>query len=299
MPTDTEVLVLALLLRAHHDTDKVAAWAREVIEDAPAVAFFDGGAEWKVSAWTSTKRHIPSHFMQFTKDDVKDDLKTIVSRAVAFFGERGRREHMGFDDVNGYLRALLCDKDDSKVLLGVGGGATRKKGAPLRRTYIMPRVARLLVEVSAELKSALDLGFDNAPNDLTIPGKVVRSPLRKAELKRALDEMEKENTNLDDAFHAEVRTARHAGLARWCVRGAPHAVTHVRARARARAPKTRQAARALCGLSPPPFLPPSPRALAYWRLSTSARPRPSRRAVPRRCGARTKPCGKWASSAIT
>ena len=45
--------------------------------------------------------------------------------------------------------------------MSLGAGKTVRKGAPLRRIYIAPRVARLVHDRYDELKSALDDGHDD------------------------------------------------------------------------------------------------------------------------------------------
>ena len=207
--TETEALVLALLLDSFHDQERVSKWALEVIADSP---MYEIGAPWlDKPAWTSTKQHIASEFKAFVGKDKRLERRRAVAHAVGLYDGAGHVDGLCDHQIGNYLTALLAPAD--KALLGVAanGAVTAKKGAPLRRTYILPRVARLLVERSTQLKVALAAGYDGVFDTGRAAGshKAVHSA-QKPELKRQLAEQQKKITELSDDKRKEVRNAAHA-----------------------------------------------------------------------------------------
>ena len=246
--TETETLVLALLLQSYHEKEAVVAWSKAVGDDAHS---FSVGAEWKPpSTWSTTKRHIHRDFKQFAHADVTALRRKTVVMAAGCFDGPGRRRHMCEHDVGDYRKALF-HTDSAAALLGLGGGATARKGAPLRRAYILPRVARLLVEQRARLDSALEAGVELAlerVNDDDVSGKAVRSA-KKSALKRQLAEKDDEAAERDEKLRLEVRAV---SLRRACAKSG-FIVESSRALARASpggTPAVSPACRCSCTWSP-------------------------------------------------
>ena len=214
--TDTEVLVLALLLGTYYDQDAVSEWAREVI---PHASTFVIGAAWKPTTreWAAAKQQIQSMFRTFVLAPGRERVQT-VEEAVALFDGNGRLGcSLTEGAITGYLGELMAAEE--RALLGLGGGATAKKGAPLRRTYILPRVARLLHEQYAQLRHALAAGFEQCTDAARAVGskKTVRSASKK-ELKRKITEKENAVDDLNDALRKEVRGVAKPRALNWISR---------------------------------------------------------------------------------
>lgn len=201
--TATEVLVLALLLVSHYDQDAVAKWAREVADDSTT---FEVGAAWVApKPWSKTKKHIHAAFKVFV-GGVKPERRQAVAHAAHLFDGDGRTEAaIPESNVGSYISRLM-QSDDSKALLGLGGGPTARKGAPLRRAYILPRVARLLIGTHEQLTSALAAGYDAVYAAARAAGsdKPVRSP-PKLELKVKGEEDANVIANLGNELGRQVR----------------------------------------------------------------------------------------------
>ena len=199
--------MLALLLSTYSETDEVLQWAREVVADS--IEYVVGSA-WRAPAtWASTKRHIPDDFRKFLRGmDVERRQQTANATARLF----GSLTSMPEFKIKNYLNLLLADKEYKKVLLGVGGGATAKKGAPLRRTYILPRVARMILAKRTVFVTVLEAAHEKVFDD-AYENEGSHKPVgsaKKPELKRKLAEKENEAATLADSLRAETRRADQA-----------------------------------------------------------------------------------------
>ena len=128
--TDVERIVLALLCVAHESYfagDEVAEWTQKVLADG---ASFVDGAVWKPpTAWTRSGRWVVLLFNKFISGK---SSRLIAAAALEYDGTV-----LIPRQIDQYTYLLRDDK-----LLGVGGGSSQKSGAPLRRTYLQPTVAR-------------------------------------------------------------------------------------------------------------------------------------------------------------
>ena len=208
-PTDTEILVLGLLLVSYGDQTKVTAWTRVVLEDAAA-----------------QKVAMRNDFEAFvTKLDAK--RKDAITHAAGHYESEGRFRGMPEYHIRLYLAALM-NTDDKKALLGPGGGSSTRKGAPLRRTSILPHVAKLLKAKRVELQQAFDAGMvssEKAKQSGTGSASLV-------EVKRALDEKENAVSSLGEKLRKEARRASrvtHRGVTR-AARRAPRGCRALRVR---------------------------------------------------------------------
>jgi hypothetical protein len=125
---------------------KTDEWAEKVIFDSPE---FRVGENWKSpGAWQKADQWVPLFFTH----KLSGSNSTRIAAAVACFdGEGSTTTTIPAAQIQKYLNLLL--KGDE--LIGLGGGATKKSGAPLRRIYVMARVARLIKTNGGALRTAL------------------------------------------------------------------------------------------------------------------------------------------------
>ena len=131
-------------------------------------------------------------------------------RAVAAYGGPGRTVTiLPEGHLCDYLFALKLKRQDRRALFGCGP----KKGPPMRRTYIIPRVARLVLDhgdtLVALMERAITAALDDAHKHGALAGKSKASPKKKA-LKRMLEERE---AALCEAKAAGTRQKRRADKA--------------------------------------------------------------------------------------
>ena len=213
--TSTEVLLLALLV-VHVDEDGAAKeWAETVIAD---VAELDtsAGSRWAspVSWRSASPGAVPNRFRSMLSGSQKAPKQAIANAIAAYDGDGSTEAPVPEGEIVGYLSSLLKDSKDSAVLVGVGAGKTVRKGAPLRRIYIAPRVARLVHDRYDELKSAFDDGHDfvlsraqqQRPDGLP---KAAQTPL-KHELKQVLEAATERIEQLEEQLAHEKRRADRA-----------------------------------------------------------------------------------------
>ena len=137
-------------------------WVRTVITDSPD--FVDGGPWKQPHRWkTGAANWIPAHF---TKSLESGDARRIAIAAMHFEGAGGGTTVLPLpvNQINKYLQLLR-----GVTLLGVGveGATTYRKGAPFRRHYLIPRVARFIRSNRDELRAALPY-LENTVNTVTL-----------------------------------------------------------------------------------------------------------------------------------
>jgi hypothetical protein len=162
--TKAEVLVLALLAVDHdlsNSGDELVKWTQKVFVDG---AFFVDGAAWKPPVeWRRSEQWVVALFNKFIGGK---NGRVIAAAALEYDGTV-----LSANEIDHYLRLLRGD-----TLLGAGGGTSARKGAPLRRTYVQPLVARFVRANRSKLLASLGNAVAPPP-----------SP-SKGELKRALHE---------------------------------------------------------------------------------------------------------------
>jgi hypothetical protein len=75
-------------------------------------------------------------------------FETIALAAVQYTGRGHTEAALPARDVRKWIGLMMLPTGHKDVLLGMGGGATYKKGAPLRKDYLIIRVARLLADAA-------------------------------------------------------------------------------------------------------------------------------------------------------
>ena len=192
--TSTEVYVLTFLVLRSEADGVALRWAKDVLAD---VTGYVDGEPWKAPWAPAAARQLVQQFEYLLRDITTEDAQAAgeaAERAAA--RPDGDGVPPGETELRAYLKAFFTQKEDKHVLLGAGGGATYKKGAPLRRVYLMPRVAALVRDANASLMPALgdarDVVITRAAEQCRrargdVPGKVEPSPV-KATLKARLAE---------------------------------------------------------------------------------------------------------------
>ena len=190
----TEVLVLALLLMAPGAVAAAREWAADALTDA---GDYVAGAPWTVPpAWYGARQHVHTVLFGDGKKGandkaamlrgLSDEVKQGAVRAAALYdGPGGTAAPYPVAILENYIKALGLPRVQRGALFGLG----LKKDPPLRKMYILPRVARLVRDRGDELAALMTRGIDAAHEfgvaSGAVPGHVVQSPL-KAELKAKL-----------------------------------------------------------------------------------------------------------------
>ena len=151
--TDTEALIDALTIISSSDDDGVAiAWATDALLDGDGYA---DGEPWTMpSSWKSRnpRRHVVTEHDAFLKKArlTAGVLEAIAKAAAQYEGKGHTEVALPAKDLHVWLWRMLKPVGDKDVLLGMGGGLTTKQGAPLRKDYLVLRVARLLTDEDIE-----------------------------------------------------------------------------------------------------------------------------------------------------
>ena len=188
--SDTEALVLAALLLRPATADDAAEWAIKVVGDS---GDYVAGAPWNAPAsWNGAEQKvITGKFDVLTSKLEVLDVQA-AARAVAQYDGAGRwPTELCDSSITSYVSDLKLKRRKPRALYGRG----TKKDPPMRRTYILPRVARIVHEKGAALKALLDASADSRQDDGirrgVTPGRACPE-MKKDELKRVL--ADKENT---------------------------------------------------------------------------------------------------------
>ena len=194
--TDAEVLVLALLV-ARSEGDGIAlSWANEVLAHADGYADgkpFTRPASTPIGIW---QKLIGKFVDELITGITSEEAGAIIHAVGVELGENPLFIKPTETEIRKYVHEF--SKKPDEALLGIGGsGKTYKKGAPLRRSYLMPRVARLVSNNLDKLAHALGGGRAAAVDDAD--GVVARSP-PKAFVKAELAELKGVVTQLEGAL---------------------------------------------------------------------------------------------------
>ena len=205
--TATEVLLLALLIKATNDDYIVNDFVGQVLADSPSYVV---GEEWKPPAtWQHERRQVPASFRMLLTDASLERKQAATNAAARFVGAGRTIAALPVSSLTTYLGRLLAHKD--AALLGVSKQASYKHGAPLRRTYLMPRVARLLQASAEALETAVEAGFEDVAANARAAGSETAPPTpSKVELKAALAESKEEKKDLAATAKKQKRRADQA-----------------------------------------------------------------------------------------
>jgi len=197
--SDSEVLVIGLLLARPATVADASAWARDVLEDC---SDYVAGEPWTVPATWSGARStaVVKKFEALLYKTEQKEKKGAAHAAASFDGVGRTPAPLTEQLIKKYLSELLsCKRGERGALYGLGF----KKDPPLRKTYILPRVARLVHEqehtLAAQMVESIGSALDES--NAAVPGKSSRSPT-KGKLKRMLADKENEISELN-AFHEQ------------------------------------------------------------------------------------------------
>jgi hypothetical protein len=159
------------------------AWAQSVVCDSDG---FEHGEPWKPpDSWRRRSQWIPAFFLTC----LQGNAERIAIAAARFDGSGTTVAALPVGQITKYLQQLR-----GEALLGVGGGTTYKRGAPLRRNYVIPQVARLYISHGVQLRAAL-----LSPQTTLLPSVAVQQ-------KRRL----KDVTNTRDVLSMELSAEKRA-----------------------------------------------------------------------------------------
>jgi hypothetical protein len=196
--SDSEVLVLALLLARPAAVADASKWARDVLEDCSG---YVAGEPWTVPAtWSGTRSTLVVKKFEALLAKLEQKEKQGAALAAASFDGAGRTPGpLTEQRIMDYLFGLMAKRGAARALYGLGF----KKDPPLRKTYILPRVAKLVHEqehtLAAQMVESIGSALDES--SAAVPGKSSRSPT-KGKLKRVLADKENEISELN-AFHEQ------------------------------------------------------------------------------------------------
>ena len=133
-------------------------WANDVLADVAAADYVDG-QPWKPpKRWSGARQALVTQFESLLRGMSPEDAQ--ASGEAAHQRARSDSAAPGATEIKNYMLALFAPTTAKNVLLGAGGGGTYKKGAPLRRLYIMPRIAQLVRGADDEIVPALGAARD-------------------------------------------------------------------------------------------------------------------------------------------
>ena len=146
--SDTETLVLSLVLANYEEGYAVGIWANDSLVD---VTSYTDGAYWPMpAAWKlkENRSYIVNSFDTYL-DAISTDVLAKIGVAVSLYDGPGRTDApIPPADIVMYLRNLRASSNDKAMLLGPGpktGNESYGRGAPRRLVYLLPRVARKLL----------------------------------------------------------------------------------------------------------------------------------------------------------
>ena len=209
--TEIEVDVLALLVARFEADGTALMWSTDVLGD---VDDYTDGEPWSPpTSWRRERQRLSDLFVgTFLRRITPEDAQAI---AAAIRGMRPDVVHRpsGEHDIRQYIKEFTSPAP--QALLGQGGGATYKKGAPLRRIYLMPRVARLVRDGLDELVAKLDSGREEAIKRSVERDRRIKVPssANKADVKDELEQLY-ERIAVDERSYMEEATAVYARIAR-------------------------------------------------------------------------------------
>ena len=142
---------MLVLLVARNDERETLDWAKDVLSFAETDDYVDGEAWKSPECWSKTRQDLSYRFHTFLRN-----LKLADARAIEKDLKRHNLPPSNHSQITNYVSQLFAKPREA--LLGMGGGnaKTSNHGVPLRRVYLMPRVARLVRDALDETKAALD-----------------------------------------------------------------------------------------------------------------------------------------------
>jgi len=151
--TEAEVLLVTLLLYDRIDEGfDFDGWAATVVAESAA---FVPGAPWSA---TGKPLATAQEKLESRLPGLNPARVALVGTAATLYDGAGRAAAVYTrDQMNNYLRSLLAPPRSATVWLGVShAGSSLTRGATLRRTYIMPLVARLWRDEAARIRRACE-----------------------------------------------------------------------------------------------------------------------------------------------
>ena len=151
--TEAEVLLVTLLLYDRIDEGfDFDGWAATVVAESAA---FVPGAPWSA---TGEPLATAQEKLESRLPGLNPARVALVGTAATLYDGAGRAAAVyTLNQVKNYLTSLLAKPRSATVWLGVShAGSSLTRGATLRRTYIMPLVARLWRDEAARIRRACE-----------------------------------------------------------------------------------------------------------------------------------------------
>ena len=189
--TDTEVLVLAFLLVGFGDNSlDPTTWANAV---RAAAGNFERGQRWMVpEVLRSTARgSLRAEFERFLGAEiVAERMKAVLSAVNNFDGAGRSAAPLTFGVIRTYLRDIRRPASDKGAAwLGVSpAGVDAQHGETLRRIYVMPIVAQLLVDKFSQLQRTYAASHEEALDDNMAATGSLKTPGSALKVRRARGE---------------------------------------------------------------------------------------------------------------